>query len=582
MTHTISAVIITRNEAANIERCLESLKTVAEELIIVDSGSSDDTVHIAESLGAMVINSEWLGYARTKNLGHEHASHNYILSIDADEVLSPELASSILEAKSKGLSGVFNMNRLTNYCGSWIKHSGWYPDTKIRLFPKSEVSWEGKYVHETLNIPQGTEVTHLNGDLFHYSYKDQIDHRARADKYSKLTALKFSEEGKSSSPLKPFTSGIVRFIKMYILKLGFLDGKAGLQIAWISALSNAYKYKELKRVNQKKKLALHLKHILISRTDSLGDVMLTLPMTGMLKAQFPDAKISFLGKNYTEALITSCAHIDQYISYDELTARSESEQVKFLSSLNADAVIHVLPNKSLASMCKAAKIPVRVGTSRRLYHLLRCNRFVHFTRKGSDLHESQLNVRMLEALHCNAKTELKDLNSYYGFSAQMEQSKLVLTELTSIILHPKSQGSAPEWPLERFQILANKLADSGYQVYVTGTKKEGDLIRANFTFSNHITDVTGIFDLNELISFIGQCDGLIAASTGPLHLAAALGVNTLGLYTTERPMHAGRWAPVGKHAAVISAEAVNNELEISPNEVYDLMHNMLSRTKRNK
>lgn len=574
MAHSISAVIITKNEAANIQRCLESLKTVADELIVMDSGSTDGTITLAESLGARVIQTEWLGYAQTKNLGHTHASHNYILSIDADEVLSPELTASILAAKSEGLTGVYDMNRLTNYCGSWIKHSGWYPDNKIRLFDKTAVYWEGEYVHETLNIPNGTAQQHLHGDLFHYSYSDAKDHRARADKYSELTALKFSEEGKTSSFLKPLTSGMVRFIKMYFLKLGFLDGRAGFQIAWISALSNGYKYRELKRVNLKKRLAKTLTHILISRTDSLGDVMLTLPMAGVLKEEFPHAKISFLGKNYTEALITSCVHVDQYISYDGLLKKSEQEQLIFIKSLNLDAVIHVLPRKSLASLFKAAKLPIRLGTSRRLYHLLRCNKLVHFTRKGSDLHESQLNVKMLEALHCNAEKELTELSSYYGFSPKTAQKQVVITDKPSIILHPKSQGSAPEWKLENFQLLAQELVNSGYHVYVTGTEKEGELIRADFTFTEGITDVTGLFSLDELIHFISQCSGLIAASTGPLHIAAALGIHTVGLYTTERPMHAERWAPVGKNTAVISSEAVNNELEISPEEVFGLIHRM--------
>jgi len=316
---------------------------------------------------------------------------------------------------------------------------------------------KSEYEHETLHIPEGTKTTHLKGDLLHYSYKDAKDHRARADKYSELTAQKFSAEGKTSSALKPLTSGIVRFIKMYFIKLGFLDGKAGLQIAWISALSNGYKYKELSRINAQKKLGSTLKHILISRTDSLGDVMLTLPMAGLLKEIYPNAKISFLGKNYTKALITACAHVDEYISYDELMEKSNAEQIAFIESLNLNAAIHVLPRKPLAELFKSAKVPLRIGTSRRLYNLLRCNRFVHFTRKGSELHESQLNVRMLEALHCNAKKSLTELSGYYGFTPQVTQKKVVLSSKPSIILHPKSQGSAPEWKLKNFKDLAQLL-----------------------------------------------------------------------------------------------------------------------------
>lgn len=581
MSEKISVVVITKNEEENIERCLSSVKSVADEIIVVDSKSTDKTVAISEKLGAKVIVTEWMGYAATKNLGNNKASHNYILSLDADEALSPSLALEIIRLKENGLQGTYSMKRKTNYCGSWVLHSGWYPDVKIRLFNKTNISWTGEFVHETLNIPNGEDDHFINEDIFHYSYKDMIDHRERADKYSALTAQKFFSEGKTAGFLKPMISLISRFFKMYILKLGVLDGLAGLRIAKISAISNKYKYEELRRLYKKNALSRKIDHICISRTDSLGDVMLTLPLAGVLKKEFSHIKISFLGKNYTEPLVNSCIYIDKFISFDELSKVSVDEQLDQLKSQKIDAVIHVLPNKPIAQLFKKLRTRFRIGTSRRLYNIPYCNKFVHYTRRNSALHESQLNILMASKLHCQTQFSFDEISEIYGFSSndQFKVQSLDLDQKRNIILHPKSQGSAPEWNLKNFQSLANSLSKKGFKVYITGTEKEGELIRQHFEFTENIIDVSGKFNLNEFIWFIDQCQGLVAASTGPLHIAAALKLSCVGLYTTQRPMHGGRWQPIGEKTQIISSQTENNELQISPENVLSTLLDSISGSK---
>lgn len=243
----ISGVVITLNEERNIERCIQSMQGVCDEIIVLDSYSTDNTKAICEGLNVRFIEKEWLGYSASKNYANSLAKHDYILSIDADECLSEELKESIKHQKNNGLSGAYSLNRLTNYMGTWVKHCGWYPDKKVRLFPK-DVLWEGAYVHEELNL-KDYSVQELNGKLHHYSYYDTKDHRARADKYSLLTAQKMNAKGKKAGPLKPYISAIAKFNSVYFIKLGFLDGKAGWNIARISALSNIVKYKELRRLN---------------------------------------------------------------------------------------------------------------------------------------------------------------------------------------------------------------------------------------------------------------------------------------------------------------------------------------------
>lgn len=248
----LSATIITLNEERNIERCIVSLKKVADEIIVLDSNSIDRTEDICKSLGVTFVKRDWEGYAASKNYLNSLANFDYILSMDADEAIDSELESEILEIKKLDQPVLYSLNRMTNYCGKWIKHSGWYPDVKTRIFPKDTCYWDGEFVHEELVYPKDAIITQLKGHLSHYSYYSFKGHRERADKYSVLTAKKMNKAGKKASLLKPYLSGLARFVSMYFIKAGFLDGKMGFKIAQISAQSNVFKYKELRRLNKEK------------------------------------------------------------------------------------------------------------------------------------------------------------------------------------------------------------------------------------------------------------------------------------------------------------------------------------------
>ena len=248
----LAVVIITLNEERNIERCIRSVRDLADEIIVLDAFSTDNTASICKDLGVRFEQREWEGYSATKNYLNSLVSTDYILSLDADEAISEALYQEIKAEKANGFKGTYSVNRMTNYMGKWIKHSGWFPDIKPRLFPKEGSYWDGAYVHETLVHPGGEPKT-FQGILEHYSYYSYLDHRARADKYSVLTAQKFHAAGKHVGPFKPYISAIGRFIAMYFIKLGFLDGRAGFKIAQISAASNILKYQELRRLNREGK-----------------------------------------------------------------------------------------------------------------------------------------------------------------------------------------------------------------------------------------------------------------------------------------------------------------------------------------
>jgi glycosyltransferase involved in cell wall biosynthesis len=239
----LSAVIITFNEARNIKRCIASLQDVADEIVVIDSFSTDATPSICKGLNVQFHQREWKGYSKQKNYGNGLASNDWILSVDADEALSEELKNAILFEKQNGKGFNYSFNRLTNYCGKWIKHSGWYPDTKVKMFNRTVDDWQGE-VHEipTVNL---NRVKKLKGDLLHYSYNSVSDHVKRTDLYSTLGAKELYENGREASMLKLLFNPWLKFHKMYFIKLGFLDGMAGFTIALITAYGTFLKYIKL-------------------------------------------------------------------------------------------------------------------------------------------------------------------------------------------------------------------------------------------------------------------------------------------------------------------------------------------------
>lgn len=288
--------------------------------------------------------------------------------------------------------------------------------------------------------------------------------------------------------------------------------------------------------------------IIISRTDSIGDVVLTLPMAGWLKREYPGVHITFLGAAYTREVVEACKHIDEFVQWNGSDTQDTIP--------GADLFVHVFPRKEIARVAKKAKTPVRLGTSHRWYHWTSCNKLVAFSRKRSELHESQLNFKLLEGLTRRPVPSLGEITSLYGLEntapLQADIARLIDPGRFNLILHPKSKGSAREWGLDNFYSLAVMIPDRQFKIFVTGTEAEGrELHESGFFDGLPATDLTGKLSLSQFISFIRATDGLIAASTGPLHLAAALGKHAIGLYPPIRPMHPGRWAPVGKNATYL-------------------------------
>ena len=251
----LSVVIITRNESRNITRCITSVAGLADEILVVDSESTDNTLELAEALGARVVVQPFLGYVEQKNFALQQARFDHVLSLDADEALSPELYASIAIVKEHWTRDAWAFNRLNNYCGQWIRHSGWYPDRKIRLLDRKKGYWGGTNPHDTIVLEKGIPVGKLSGDLLHYSYQSVQEHVEKTHKYAEIMAKAMAEAQKKAGLVKLLLNPPFTFAKKYFFQLGFLDGYYGWVICKLTAYYTFLKYLRLREIHRQKKSA---------------------------------------------------------------------------------------------------------------------------------------------------------------------------------------------------------------------------------------------------------------------------------------------------------------------------------------
>ncbi|MFM9943970.1 MAG: glycosyltransferase family 2 protein [Bacteroidia bacterium] len=243
----LSGVVITFNEEQKIARCIHSLLMVCDEVIILDSFSTDKTYQIAKELGAKVFEHKFDGHIQQKNRAITFSSSPYIISLDADEELSPELIESIIKVKQSWKFDAYSMNRLNNYGGQWIRHGAWYPDKKLRLWDSRLGAWGGENPHDKFILNNGSKISHLQGNLLHYTVNGLTDLKNQTEKFSTIAARAMFEKNKKIIFVQIFLKTLFRFIKEYFFLLGFMDGKAGLDIARMNA-----KYVWLKNIKLQK------------------------------------------------------------------------------------------------------------------------------------------------------------------------------------------------------------------------------------------------------------------------------------------------------------------------------------------
>ena len=247
----ISVVIITNNEAHIIANTLQSLQAVTSDIVVVDSGSTDETVAICKKFLANVIETGWAGYGINKNMGIEAAKNDWILSLDADEAIDTELQQSLLQLTLSNDKEVFDLRFKNFFCNKWIRFGEWGFDWHIRLFNRKRVHWNNVAVHENLVFPADVKVTKLKGNVLHYTVHNRKEYDAKTDHYARINAKKYVEAGKRPNLFKQYFSPIFAFIQHYIFRLGFLDGAEGFIIAKTTARYTFLKYRYLKEMSYK-------------------------------------------------------------------------------------------------------------------------------------------------------------------------------------------------------------------------------------------------------------------------------------------------------------------------------------------
>jgi glycosyltransferase involved in cell wall biosynthesis len=247
----LSVAIITFNEEKNIERCIASIKEIADEIIVVDSFSTDNTKSICLAEGVKFIEQPFLGYKEQKKFALDHCQYDFVLSLDADEAISDELMTSIKVFKSKkSIADGYNFNRRSWFCNNWVYHGRWYPDKKLRLFRRNLVQITGINPHDKFELPQNAKIIYLKGDLLHYTVETIEDHIHQSNKFSTISAEQYHITGKKSSWFKILVNPAFAFLSSYILHFGFLDGFNGYVIAKEIAHTTFMKYVKLKKLEE--------------------------------------------------------------------------------------------------------------------------------------------------------------------------------------------------------------------------------------------------------------------------------------------------------------------------------------------
>ena len=249
--NSLSVVIISFNEQENIGRCIDSVRKIADEILVLDSFSTDNTKEIATNKGAIVRQEKFQGYIQQKNFALELATHDLILSLDADEALDEVLAIAIAAEKHQFGFKAYSMNRCANYCGRFIRHGLWYPDKKIRLFDKRIANWGGTNPHDKIELKENVTIKHLKGDILHYSYNSIEEHMMQSNNFTTIAAASMYEKGQRSNWLKILVNPFWTFVHGYLIRLGFLDGFYGFVIAINSAHQTFLKYIKLYHLQRK-------------------------------------------------------------------------------------------------------------------------------------------------------------------------------------------------------------------------------------------------------------------------------------------------------------------------------------------
>ena len=574
-------VVITRDEERNLPRLLDSVRDVADEIIVFDSGSIDATVALAEAAGARVVSCAWKGWSATKNEANAEARGQWILSLDADEALTARSRAAIVNhiagptRNAAGAWRVGEINRLTNYCGRWVRHSGWHPDRKVRLWPSGAGQWQGA-IHERVEFEGEVDVVRMDGVVEHHSYPNAASHLAQIERFGRVWAEDRHAQGGRTSRLLAGLKVAAQWAKTFVIKLGVLDGRTGWVIARRSAWATWRKHARLRVLNAG--AMPPPRRVLVTRTDALGDLVVTLPLVRALKKAHPEVEVDLLVRGYAVPVARQALGADRVVEWTSaMAAQPGGAGAEAIRKRNYDVSVHAFPDTAVLKAAHRAGIPMRIATGRRWQGLRYATHHCWDSRKESGGHEAWHGLRLLLPLNIDPSGAYRTDCGLEAPEADLEvRSLLASIDRPLALLHPGSHGSAGNWPPQRFADLAMRLADAGWTVGITGTTPEKEAFDAHRPLRPDVLDFGGRLDLTQLMALQAHASLVVASSTGPLHIASALGTPCVGLFGPDAPEWAERWAPLGPAVSVCTARTTSSDgkLDVPVEDVLEACLNL--------
>ncbi len=568
--YSISAVILSKNSEKKIEKCLSSLKGWADEILLVDGGSTDQTADIAKRYGAKVHVHPFSGsFAEERNFGTDKASSEWVLQLDSDEIVTDNFKKKCDEILPKTECAAFKFRRKNVFLGHEFTYGGWYHWSQ-HLFKKGCARYEGR-VHEKMIV--NGDIGLIDADMLHVPFDNISEFIERQNRYTDLQASDIIDQEKDLTIKKIKYNLKVKpaklFKKIYLNKKGYKEGIHGLIFAILSSYVHFLKWAKVwERVKNRK-------NILIVRNDRFGEFLLNLPAIRAVKETFKESKIILAVDPYVKALAANVQYADEVITWRN-GKHSLLEAIKFSSLLrkkNIDIAIIMNPSKDTNIAVYLAGIPVRAGYAHKWDFLL--------TKKKEDLkylgqkHEVECNLELVKLVkavsrHCEEARSADEAISKSKIASASLSFGLAMTDEGSvdntIAIHPWTSDSVKQWPVERFRELALRtVKETDSEVVIVGGPGELEKSALFDNLDNRIKNLTGKTTLVELASVLKNSKLLISGDSGPVHMACAIGTPVIALFRNDIPGKGPkRWGPWGDGNIVIDKKSL---LDISVEDV---------------
>ena len=556
--YSLSAVILSKNSEKKIEKCLSSLKGWADEIIIVDGGSTNGTIKIAERFEARVYSHPFSGsFAQERNFGTDKATSEWVLQLDSDEIVTDSFKKKCDEILSETKYAAFKFRRKNVFLGHEFTYGGWYHWSQ-HLFKKGSARYEGR-VHEKMIV--NGDVGLIDADMLHMPFDNISEFIERQNRYTDLQAADIIDQEKNLTQKKIKYNLKVKpaklFRKIYFNKKGYKEGIHGLIFAILSSYVHFLKWAKVWERTKNRK------NILIVRNDRFGEFLLNIPAIRAVKEAFKESKIILAVDPYVKELAGKVPYIDEVIVWRN-GKHSLSETIKFnyfLKKKSIDIAIIMNPSKDTNIAVYMAGIPVRVGYAHKWDFLL--------TEKQEDLkhlgrkHEVEYNLDLVKVIGAETKNEALSLRMD---ETKFQSGNVNIPGLRLVVIHPWTSDPVKQWPEERFRELALRIVKgTDSEVLIIGGPAE---LQKGTLFDNldkRIKNLTGKTTLVELASMLKKSKLLISGDSGPVHLACAVGTPVIALFRNDIPCKGPkRWGPWGEGNVVIEKRSL---LDISVDEV---------------